>query len=47
MVCWLVVLRGRVIDAVFYGPHCDADCVRSSLIQHDGLDPEIEVRKES
>lgn len=42
---WDVILDGKVIDTVFYQPSCDADYVRRSLIDHDGLDSRIEVRK--
>lgn len=44
---WDIYLRGRWIDAVFYNPDCDADYVRRSLIEHDGYNPAIVVRKES
>lgn len=33
------------IDTVFYDANCDADYVRNGLIDHDGYDPNIVVRK--
>ena len=40
-----VYLNGRNIDTVFYSGPVDADEVRRSLIDHDGYDSDIEVRK--
>lgn len=42
---WDVFLDGKKIDTVFCTPDCDADYVRRSLIDHDGYDSRIEVRK--
>ena len=42
---WNVYLRGKLIDTVFYTPDCDAEYVRTSLINHDGYHPAILVRK--
>ena len=46
---WDVILRGRVIDTVFYTPNKGekdvADTVRRSLIDHDGYHPNIQVRR--
>lgn len=42
---WDVVLDGGVIDTVFYDPDMDEDEVRRSLINHDGYDARIRVRK--
>ena len=42
---WNVYLRGRWIDRVWYQSICDAEYVRTSLINHDGYNPEITVRK--
>jgi hypothetical protein len=42
---WDVYLRGRHVDSVFYDPSMNADEVRRSLVDHDGLDPAIVVRK--
>ena len=46
MRAWNVYLKGRVIDTVFYTKDCDADYVKSSLINHDGYDYRITVRSE-
>ena len=40
-----VYLRGKWIDCVFYTNDHTADEVRISLINHDGYDPQIAVRK--
>ena len=40
---WAVYLRGKKIDSVPYTLACDAEYVRTSLIDHDGYDPAIEV----
>jgi hypothetical protein len=42
-----VYLNGRLIDTVFYskGTNVTADDVRRSLIDHDGYDSRIVVRK--
>lgn len=45
MTAWNVYLRGKLIDRVSYNVSCDADYVRQSLIDHDGYDFEITVRK--
>jgi hypothetical protein len=42
---WNVYLHGRLIDTVFYTADCDADYVRRSLINHDGYDAGIVVRR--
>lgn len=42
---WDVILNGKVIDTVFYDADCDADYVKRGLINHDGYDAGIEVRK--
>jgi hypothetical protein len=33
------------IDTVFYNNNCDAEYVKKGLIEHDGYNPNIEVRK--
>ena len=43
---WDVFLDGKKIDTVFYSGNDDADDVRRSLIDHDGYDSRITVRKE-
>ena len=41
-----VYLKSKKINRVFYGHgHMDKDEVRKSLIQHDGYDENIIVRK--
>jgi len=42
---WDVFLDGKKIDTVFYSGNDDADDVRRSLIDHDGYDSRITVRK--
>jgi len=42
---WDVILNGKVIDTVWFTKDCDADYVRSSLINHDGFDSRITVRR--
>lgn len=42
---WDVILNGKVIDTVWFTKDCDADYVRSSLINHDGYDCRIAVRR--
>lgn len=44
---WSVYLHGRLIDTVFFTPSCDADYVRRSLIDHDGYNPAITVRRDN
>jgi hypothetical protein len=41
---WNIYLDDRLIDTVWYTKGCDADYVRCSLINHDGLPYNIEVR---
>ena len=45
MVAWNVYLNGKEIDTVFYTKECDAEYVRASLINHDGYDTRIVVRR--
>lgn len=42
---WDVFLNGHLIDTVWYTKDCDAQYVRNSLINHDGYDSRIVVRK--
>lgn len=44
-VWWDVYLHGRKIDSVPYDADCDADYVRRGLIEHDGYDPAIVVKR--
>jgi hypothetical protein len=43
MTAWLVLVGARHVDTVFFNPSCDADCVRRSLIEHDGYSSRIRV----
>ena len=45
MNAWNVYLNNRRIDTVWYNTECDKDYVRNGLINHDGYDPRIIVRK--
>jgi hypothetical protein len=45
MKAWKVCLNGKRINEVFFDDDCDADYVKSSLINHDGFDPNITVRR--
>ena len=53
MKAWDVYLNSKWIDRVFWNARCDggalvtADDVRRSLINHDGYDPGIVVRRAS
>ncbi len=42
---WDVYLNGKLIDTVWFDASCDADYVRRALINHDGYDSRIVVRK--
>jgi hypothetical protein len=44
-IAWNVYLRGRLIDTVFYNADCDAWYVRNGLIEHDGYNPNIQIRR--
>lgn len=44
-IAWNVYLNGRLIDTVFCTNACDAEYVRTSLINHDGYDARIIVRR--
>lgn len=43
MKAWKIVLRGQVVDTVFYDASVTAEMVQRQLISRDGFDPEIEV----
>jgi len=45
MVFWDVFLDGKEIDSVPYTEDCDERYVKHSLIDHDGYDPRIVVKK--
>ena len=42
---WDVYLGRKCIDTVWYTKICDAEYVRTSLINHDGYDYRITVQK--
>lgn len=44
MKAWLVYLRGKHIDTVFFMASCSAEDVRKALIEHDNYDPAITVK---
>lgn len=41
---WNVYRNGKLIDRVWYNKDCDANYVRTSLINHDGYPVDIVVR---
>jgi hypothetical protein len=43
---WNVYLRGKLIDTVFFTTDYTAEEVKRSLVQHDGYDPGITMRRE-
>jgi hypothetical protein len=45
MIGWKVYLDGEQIDEVFYNEGITQEEVRISLIEHDGYDPNITVKK--
>lgn len=45
MNAWDVYLNGKVIDTVFFTKDCTKDYVLKSLIDHDGYDPRIIIKK--
>ena len=45
MDAWKITLNGHMIDMVFYDKGITAEEVKKSLIDHDGFDPRINVRK--
>ena len=42
---WDVILRGKVIDTLFCDPKMTAWEVKDGLVNHDGYNPEIKVKK--
>lgn len=42
---WNVYLRGRKIDTVWFDADMTADDVKRSLVNHDGYDAAITVRR--
>jgi hypothetical protein len=45
MVFWAVYLFGELIDEVPYTVDCDRQYVYDSLVNHDGYDYRIKVKK--
>jgi|TARA_Y100000034_G_scaffold113405_1_gene148390 hypothetical protein len=45
MTYWNVYLGGRKIDTVCYDSSCDAAYIRDGLINHDGYNSRIRVRR--
>ncbi len=51
MVAWGVFLNGKNIDTIFTNEKCDggasitAEMVKDGLVNHDGYNPDITVRK--
>jgi hypothetical protein len=43
---WNVYLHGEKIDTVFYNNNLDKDYVKRGLIDHDGYDPSINIRRD-
>ena len=46
MQAWDVFLDGNLVDTVFYNPAWNDDYVRLSLINHDGYNQDIVVKKQ-
>lgn len=42
---WNVRLNGQIIDTVFYTADMQEADVYTSLVDHDGMDPDIEVER--
>ena len=47
MIAWDVILNGKIIDTVFYDKSCDAHYVYHGLVNHDGYDSRIIIRRAS
>ena len=45
MNAWKITLNGHMIDMVFYNDDIDKEEVKRSLIDHDGYDPRINIRR--
>ena len=45
MIWWNVYLNGKLIDEVPYTEDCDKEYVYESLVNHDGYDSRIKVRR--
>jgi hypothetical protein len=45
MIAWNVYLGTKLLTTIYYTDDCDAEYVRSTLINHDGYDSRITVRR--
>ena len=45
MQAWNIYLKGKLIDTVFYDKDCDKNYVHRSLIDHDGYNPGIQIKR--
>jgi len=45
MTAYNIYLKGKIIDTVFYTEQCDKQYIYNSLVNHDGYDQNIIVRK--
>ncbi len=45
MIAYDVYLNSKLIDTVFFDQSCDIEYVKNSLINHDGYDYRIIVKK--
>ena len=43
MIAWLVFRKNKQVTTVFFTADCDAEYVRTSLINHDNYWPDIYV----
>ena len=46
MIWWSVYLNGKLIDEVPFTNQYDKDEVRNSLVNHDGYDPNIVIKRQ-
>ena len=44
-IAWQVFLGGKEINTVYFTPDCGAEYVKNSLVDHDGMNPNIQIRK--
>jgi DNA-binding MltR family transcriptional regulator len=40
-----VYWKGKLVDTVFFNDDCDAEYVKQSLVDHDGYQPDINVKE--
>jgi hypothetical protein len=43
MKAWDAFLNGKYIDTVFFSESFDHEYVKKSLVEHDGMNPDIKV----